>query len=422
MLSSFNGLNYLPEDKGQYAVLYNSSHEEFVTFNLKCLSEGAKDNEDSLPYGNTLDKIHDWADFAKQKPFVVQDPSDHSAGLYNGITYSKKGEDDINDTKKGVHLDGSVFLDKLFVSDSPFEAGDYSIFFKDYHFDISNKYIGSPSPDEKCEGRNFVGGFGIQKFVHKSDNHDQMFCLGQPTTTDYDTKKHGANTLINNEETLKMRVHALDVGVVFNNWDKSVHAEDEVNKWDWSIWTNYGIDTDITYFEWFELPVTSVACPLPDGHDDFKDNMRGKFEAEASLRAECFEDTFQEWVSKYLNPNYPFDPDNEPKYLTPLGNFYHDDEARIAVHDEVFGSGESDCELGFCAPYEGLVPNPDPISGRPDSLEVFNECLIIHCLKSLSNINRAEDACGCGAESVEYAGPCSFEMLLNKDEEPGHLL
>ena len=65
MLSSFNSLNYLPQDKGQYAVLYNSAQEEFVTFNLKCLSEGSKDDEDSLPYGNILNKIHDWEDCAK---------------------------------------------------------------------------------------------------------------------------------------------------------------------------------------------------------------------------------------------------------------------------------------------------------------------------------------------------------------------
>ena len=219
-----------------------------------------------------------------------------------------------------------------------------------------------------------------------------------------------------------MRVHNLGGGVVFENWDKSVHAQDEVSKWDWSIWTNEGIREDVTYFEWFEFPATSFQCPLPEGYDDFVDNMRVKFEGEASVRSECFEDTFQDWISKYLNPNYAFDPDSEHKYITPLGNFYLEDNARTAVHDKVFGSGESDCELGFCIPYEGLLPNPVPIAGRADGLEVFNVCLSQHCVKPLSSLNRATDACGCGDSSVEYEGPCNFEMLLNEEEEPSHLL
>ena len=441
MLSSFNNLSLLPEGgkngtpNAQYGVLYNPDQEEFVTFNLKCLSEGSEESEASLPAGDTLDKVHDWNEFGIQKSCVVSNSENQGSGISNNIEYITESDIDKNKSRQGVHLDGSLSVDQLFIGKG-YEINDGSLYFKNEHFDIPNKYIGSCLSNEKTEGRSDVGGLGISKFLHKSDSYDELFSLGQKREDGhFDTKKGGPLTLINDRGQLKTRIHSVGGGVIMDSWDKFIDAEEEMQKWDWSIFdesNNYRIKDRISSdytstFEWYEDIMSKVAETSCD-NQAFQNHERKMHEASQAERLDCFEQAWQVWYLPYINPNYEFDPDNESKLITPIGSFQSLEDGKDEVFSRIFSNG-TDCNLTFLCDGVSEIPEfqkiPEGQVGRVDRLDIFNDCVLQHCkgrVIGYAEATRPSNICGCGDKYDSNYEPCKFELLLNSEFEPSHYI
>lgn len=446
MLQCFNNLSLLPEGgknespNAQYGVLYNSDQEEFVTFNLKCLSEGSENSEDSLPNGDILDKVHDWKEFAIQNSCIVTNAENEGSGILNDIEYTKEGDSDENESRQGVHLDGSLSVGQLFIgkglSDEDYENKDGSLYFKNEHFDIPNKYIGSCLANEKTEGRSDVGGLGIKKFIHKSDSYDELFSLGQKIEDEhFDKRGKGPLTLISDRGQLRTRIHSVGGGVKIDKWDKFIDAEEEMQKWDWSIFDendSYNLKDRYSYdyvssFYWYEDIITYSdrrTCDNPK----FQDHQRQIHEANRSERQDCFDKAWERWYGPYVNPNYEFDPDNENKLITPIGVFKTLQDGKDEVFSRIFSNG-TDCELTFLCGDVDEIPEfqkiPEGEAGRADRLDVFNECVLTHCKGAFigfGGATRPSNICGCGDRDSSDYEPCKFELLLNKVTDPSEFI
>lgn len=445
MLQSFNNLSLLPEGgkngspNAQYGVLYNSTQEEFVTFNLKCLSEGSEGSEDSLPGGDILDKVHDWKEFAMQKSCIVTNIESEGSGILNDIKYTKEGDSDQNESRLGFHLDGSLSVDQLFIG----KDEDYddkvtgSLYFKNEHFDIPNKYIGSCLANEKTEGRSDVGGFGIEKFIHESDSYDELFSLGQKIEDEpLDKRGNGPLTLISDRGQLRVRLHSVGGGVKIDSWDKYINAEEEMQKWDWSIFdenNDYNLkDRDsnnyISSFEWYEDILNQGSSQNDCGSDAFQKHEREMHDANKAERQDCFDEAWERWYNPYINPNYIFDPDNEDELITPIGNFKTLQDGKDEVFSRIFLDGK-DCELTFLCDGVTEIPEfqkiPDGSAGRDDGFEIFNDCVLMHCkgeFLGLVGAKRPSKICGCGDRNSSDYEPCKFELLLNKIVDPSNYI